>query len=216
MQKNNTILIICGIIAVFAIIYMIPQPSRKTGEPVEPEPVVQPKQSTATTVKAQRASRRSRQSSDTPMPVEWSSPEPARIDNATVSRPQRRAPEPQQLKTPAKTDGPGPQGMAAQGVKTPEEKAQELERQVQAFKDRYQWDLPETAAMGGYMLETIPEQFRQAAMNNLMKSMDEAQLQQGARVVDERMLVESIEKTMPPNLRQSFRKLIDKYKAEQP
>lgn len=214
MQKNNTILIILGLIAVFAIIYLMPPPSRKTGEPAKPEPAVQPTQSTATTAK--RAARPERRRREPLMSSDWSAAEPAFVDNASASRPQQRPPERQVLKTPAKTAGPVPQDMAAQGVKTPEEKARELERQTQEFKDKYQWDHPETATMGGYMLGTIPEQFREAAMNNLMKSMDQAQLQDGARVVDERMLVESIEKTMPPNLRPSFRKLIDKYKAEHP
>jgi len=202
MQNKKFVVIVCSLIASCAIIYWGLQPS--------PAPTEAPKSVSAKLPKQQvkSPSQEPRKTS-----FERTRREPVMAEDIASEEPEQIAqePQPQELKTPSKLSE-----VQAQDQKTQEAKEQEFEKRVQDFKDKYKWDTPATTDLGEYLIGTIPEQFRDSGLNAMIKNLDEAQQQEGAGAVDERMLLQSIEKLIPENIRPSFRKNIEKYKADHP
>ena len=93
-------------------------------------------------------------------------------------------------------------------------KTQPFENRIQAFKKKYQWDDTATMNLGEYLLGTIPEVYRDSGVSAMITNLDEAQQQELSSTVDERMLLQAIEKTMPEEIKPSFQRVVEKYKEE--
>jgi hypothetical protein len=211
MQNKKFIVIICSLMALCAISYWSLQPSPserpKAASAKLSQQQVKSVSKERRTTSLERRPRETARTVGRPGPVmseETASQEPDQIE---------QEPKTQDLKTPSKVPE-----VQAQDSKTPskvpEAQAQEFEKRVQDFKGKYKWDDPATTNLGEYLIGTIPEQLRDSGLTAMIKNLDEAQQQEGATAVDERMLLQSIEKLIPENIRPSFRKNVEKYKAE--
>jgi hypothetical protein len=209
MQNKKFVVIVCSLIASCAIIYWGLQPSPTSTQAPKGVAAKLPKQQVKSLSKERRTTSFEREPRETPRTISRRAPVIA--EDTASQEPEQIAQEPQtqELKTPSKLPE-----VQAQDQKTQEAKAQEFEKRVLDFKDKYKWDNPATTNLGEYLIGTIPEQFRDSGLTAMIKNLDEAQQQEGAGAVDERMLLQSIEKLIPENIRPSFRKNVEKYKAD--
>jgi hypothetical protein len=208
MQNKKAVVIVCSLIALCAIMYWGLQPSPTPTEAPKAVSAKLSQQRIKSISKDRRATSFERERRERASAISRRGPV---MDEDIVSEePEQIAQEPQtqELKTPSKSPE-----VQAQDSKNQDAKAQEFEKRVKDFKDRYKWDDPATTNLGEYLIGTIPEQFRDSGLTSMIKNLDEAQ-QDGAVAVDERMLLQSIEKLIPENIRPSFRKNVEKYKAE--
>ena len=94
-------------------------------------------------------------------------------------------------------------------------KPEPYEKRIQEFKNKYQWDDTVTMNLAEHLMGIIPDNHRDSAMTAVIKNLDEAQQQERSGSVDERMLLQAIEKTMPEAMKVPLQKAVQKYKDDQ-
>lgn len=202
MHNIKTAVIICAFIAIGAFIYYLPTTPRHSAEPPAAAAPKIRQQQVTNTARIPKAG--------TPKPKKQRVRTSPQIDNATWG-----ASQPQELSRPVSSSAPAAAGQD-DAAPAEDQKKREFEQKMEAFKEQYQWDTPETMNLAEHLITIVPERFRDSSLTATIKNLQEAQ-QQGARdTVDEVMLLESIEKTMPEKFRPALREIIAKYKQDNP
>lgn len=203
MQGKKIVLIISALIALCAIIYLGLPASHDTGEPPKIAKTRLTKQQVEKSTKA--GPRRSVEMHAT----EDNSAAPSMITDKGAPP---KAPEPKNRDVEKRIEEFKATGKDAfPKVENPE--TQELERQIEEFKNKYEWDDPSTMNLAEYSINMIPEAYRSSGISAMIKHLNEAQQERNG-AVDERILMQAIEKTMPESMRPAFQENVEKYKEE--
>ena len=201
MNGKKVGVILCVFSALCAIMYLVPS-LHTPGE--------LPKAATSTIMK-QRA-RNTGEPPKTPM----AKPQKLRVSNSpqtdnTTSDSRQSSETVRTIARPTPTTTDENASPTAQDQRT-----QDLEKRMQEFKEKYQWDEPATMNLSEHLINLIPVQFRDSGITAMIKNLDEAQQQGGSRAVDELMVLQSVEKIMPEEFKPQLQEIIAKYKADQP